>query len=98
MLPPSREIQTLERESYRIVGMICSEVVPEREIQTAIESLRARAAEVFPGEPSIFDRLYGRRFARLRTRFRPAPALFEARVPANASEDARTKWDRPTTA
>ena len=76
MLPASPEIDQLERASYRIVGMICSETVPEPEIQAAIAALRGRAAEVFPEDPRFFDRLYGRRFARLRTRFRPAPALF----------------------
>ena len=78
MLPISREIEELDRESYRIVGMICSESVPEGEVQSAIESLRVRAAGVFPENPRIFDRIYGRRFARLRTRFRPAPGLFSA--------------------
>ncbi len=72
------ELTELERESYRIVGMICSESVPETELNVAIERLRARAAEAFPGEPRVFDRVYGRRFARLRTRFRPRPALFAA--------------------
>lgn len=78
-MPPSpREIQELDRESYRIVGMICSEVVPETDVQSAIEGLRRRAADVFPEDPRLYDRIYGRRFARLRTRFRPAPGLFPA--------------------
>jgi hypothetical protein len=78
-MPPSpRAIQDLDRESYRIVGMICSEAVPETEVQAAIEGLRIRTAEEFPGEPRLYDRIYGRRFARLRTRFRPAPGLFPA--------------------
>lgn len=76
MLPANPQIHELERASYRIVGMICSETVPEPEIQAAIEDLRGRAARVFPEDPRMFDRLYGRRFARLRTRFRPAPGLF----------------------
>jgi hypothetical protein len=70
------QLDELERESYRIVGMICSESVPEDEVRAAIERLRGRATEVFPEDPRVFDRIYGRRFARLRTRFRPAPALF----------------------
>ena len=78
MLPISREIDALDRESCRIVGMICSESVPEPEVQAAIEALRTRAAAVFPEDLRLFDRIYGRRFARLRTRFRPAPTLFGA--------------------
>ncbi len=76
MPPAPRAIQDLDRESYRIVGMICSEAVPEAEVQTAIEGLRRRTADVFPEDPRVFERIYGRRFARLRTRFRPAPVLF----------------------
>lgn len=76
MLPIHRDIEELDRESYRIVGMICSEAVPEPEVQAAIESLRERAGSVFPGNPQVFERVYARRFARLRTRFRPAKGLF----------------------
>lgn len=76
MRPPNQEIEELDRGSYRIVGMICSESVPETEVQAAIEALRTRAAAAFPENPRLFDRIYGRRFARLRTRFRPAPGLF----------------------
>jgi len=72
----THDIAELERESYRIVGMICSEAVAEDEIRSAIERLRVRTAAVFSDDPRVFDRIYGRRFARLRTRFRPAPALF----------------------
>jgi len=76
MLPQNHEILDLERESYRIVGMICAETVPETEVQAAIEHLRRRTSEVFPGDPRVFERIYARRFSRLRTRFRPAPSLF----------------------
>jgi hypothetical protein len=76
MTPAGPQIQELERESYRIVGMICSEASPETELRAAIDRLRARTAEVFPEDPRVFDRIYGRRFARLSTRFRPRPALF----------------------
>jgi hypothetical protein len=76
MLPQNREIQDLDRESYRIVGMICAETFPEADVQAAIESLRRRTSEVFPDDPRVFERIYARRFSRLRTRFRPAPGLF----------------------
>ncbi len=76
MMRTSPEIQQLECDAYRIVGMICSEAVPEDDVQSAIAALRRRTEEVFPGEPGVFEHLYGRRFARLRTRFRPAPRLF----------------------
>jgi hypothetical protein len=76
MLPKNPDIEELERDAYRIVGMICSEAVPEDDIRASIERLRARAGEVFPEDQRVFDRLYGRRFARLRTRFRPARGLF----------------------
>jgi len=56
--------------------MICSETVPELDVQAAIAALRSRVAGAFPERPSLFDETYGRRFARLRTRFRPAPGLF----------------------
>jgi hypothetical protein len=76
MLPQNRDIQDLDRESYRIVGMICAETVPETEVQAAIARLRRRTSEIFPEDPSVFERIYARRFSRLRTRFRPAPSLF----------------------
>jgi hypothetical protein len=72
-LPPAYE--SLERDSYRIVGMICSESVPQREIDAAIAGLRSRTEEAFPERPRLFDETFGRRFARLRTRFHPTAAL-----------------------
>ena len=66
----------IERDAHRVVGMICSESVPEDRVQAAIADLRRRVGETFPERPSLFDETYGRRFARLRTRFRPAPGLF----------------------
>ena len=80
MDPGHEQIRDLERESYKIVGMICSETTPEPQVQAAIEHLRRRAEQVFSDDPRVFDRIYGRRFARLRTRFRPAQSLFP---PAN---------------
>ena len=77
MTNAGQEIRELDRDSYKIVGMICSESAPEPEVQAAIDRLRHRAAEIFPDDPRVFDRVYARRFARLRTRFRPAPALFQ---------------------
>jgi hypothetical protein len=76
MVRTNLEIQGLERDAYRIVGMICSEAVPEDDVQAAIRDLRRRTQDVFPEQPGVFDQLYGRRFARLRTRFRPALRLF----------------------
>lgn len=76
MLPTNQELQELERESYRIVGLICSETASEVELDAAIDALRRRTASVFPGRHGVFDRTYGRRFARLRTRFRPRGQLF----------------------
>ena len=46
------------------------------EIERRIARLRDRAASVFPDRPDVFERTYGRRFQRLRTKFRPAPGLF----------------------
>ena len=70
------EIQELEREAYRIVGMICSETEPQSALEAAIGSLRQHTAEVFPDRPALFEQTYGRRFRRLRTRFRPGGGLF----------------------
>ena len=70
------EIADLERECLRIVELICSESVPDAEIDRRIARLRDRTATVFPDRPDVFDRTYARRFQRLRTRFRPAPGLF----------------------
>ncbi len=56
--------------------MICSETVPEPEIQQAVASLRRSTLAAFPERPKLFDETFGRRFARLRTRFRPGAALF----------------------
>jgi hypothetical protein len=71
-------LQPLERASYRIVGMICSEAVPSAEIDAAIEELRRSTAASFPERPTLFDETFGRRFARLRTRFHPSAPLLEA--------------------
>ena len=71
-------IDSLERESYRIVGMICSETVPAREIDAAVAELRRQTAAAFPERPELFDETYGRRFARLRTRFHPTAGLLPA--------------------
>ena len=71
--PPS--FDALERESYRIVGMICAETVPAPEIDAAIAALRSRTESEFPERSLLFDETFGRRFARLRTRFVPSAAL-----------------------
>lgn len=68
-------VALLDRESYRIVGMICSESVPGADIDAAIAALRVRTEAEFPERPRLFDETYGRRFARLRTRFHPSAAL-----------------------
>ncbi len=77
MIETRLDLQELERESHRIVGMICSETVPENEVADAIRRLRERTVQAFPDRPAIFDETYGRRFARLRTRFRPGGGLFQ---------------------
>lgn len=76
MLPSPKGLESLERESHKIVGMICSESVPEPDIQQAVASLRRSTLAAFPERPKLFDETFGRRFARLRTRFRPGAALF----------------------
>lgn len=76
-----KPFEELERESRRIVGMICSETVREDEIQTAIAALRRRTGAEFPERPQLFDEIFGRRFNRLRTRFRPGAALFAPSSP-----------------
>jgi hypothetical protein len=75
-MPVRPELEELDRRAYRIVAMICSEAVPEPQISAEIGALRVDTAQAFGGDARVFDRIYGRRFARLRTRFRPAPALF----------------------
>jgi hypothetical protein len=77
--PPGFE--PLERESYRIVGMICAETVPSAEIDAAIATLRATTRAAFPERPALFDETFGRRFARLRTRFHPSAPLLETPAP-----------------
>ena len=69
----------LERDAARVVGMICREDVPAARLDLEIAALRRKAELVFPGRPELFDLTYGRRFRRLRTRFRPSPRLIEAR-------------------
>jgi len=72
-LPP--ELTGLETEAYRIVGMICSESVPPGRLDASIDALRSRTLAAFPDRPELFDRTYGRRFRRLRSRFRPGAGL-----------------------
>ncbi len=69
-------ITDLERECHRIVELICSESASDDDIDRRIARLRDRTAGVFPERPDVFDRTFGRRFQRLRTRFQPAPGLF----------------------
>ena len=71
------DIQALDEESRTIVALICSEAVPEVEIERRIRALRSHVAKTFPESPEVFDETYGRRFQRLRTRFRPQPHLFD---------------------
>ena len=73
-----RLLDDMERDSHRIVGMICSETVPETDIEAAVAALRSRTLAEFPARPKLFDETYGRRFARLRTRFRAGAGLFGA--------------------
>ena len=77
MLRNSADIQDLEKEAYRIVAMICSETVPSTDLDRAIDDLRSSTREVFPGRESLFDETYGRRFQRLRSRFRPRNTLLD---------------------
>jgi len=70
------EIVELEKDCHRIVGLICSERVASDEIDRRIARLRDRTRSAFPSSPEVFDRTYGRRFKRLRVRFRPTPGLF----------------------
>ena len=65
MLPIGREIEELDRESYRIVGMICSERVPEAEVQSAIEALRGRGVPFALGGGLAFC-AYSDRWRRLK--------------------------------
>lgn len=78
MEPGPAPKESLDRDSYRIVGMICSEAVPAADIDAAIAALRSRTAEAYPERPRLFDEIYGRRFARLRTRFHPGAGLLPA--------------------
>ncbi len=74
------DILELEDDCHRIVEAICSERVANDEIDRRIARLRDRTRSAFPeelpGRPDVFDTTYGRRFRRLRTRFRPMPGLF----------------------
>jgi hypothetical protein len=70
------EIIELEKVSHSIVTLICSEQVADGEIDQQIARLRDRTTRVFPERPDVFERTFGRRFKRLRTRFQPRPGLF----------------------
>jgi hypothetical protein len=74
---PPPDLRELELEAAHIVGLICREDVEAARLDVAIEALRRRAAQVFPDHPDLFDLTYGRRFRRLRTRFRPASGLID---------------------
>jgi broad specificity phosphatase PhoE len=75
MEPGTNDLDQLERDAYRIVGRICSESVSEGMLEQDIERLRAKTLQAFPANPSLFDRTYGRRFRRLRTRFHAGGGL-----------------------
>jgi hypothetical protein len=72
------DIVELEKDCHRIVTLICWEQVSDDEIDRRIARLRDRTTSVFPERPDVFDRTFGRRFKRLRTRFQPQPGLFSA--------------------
>lgn len=69
-------LNELEREAFRIVELICSERVPDDEIDRRIARLRDRTRSTVPDDPHLFEKMYAPRFQRLRARFRPAPGLF----------------------
>jgi hypothetical protein len=75
MQPGRNDLDELERDAYRIVGRICSESVPDSQLEQDIERLRDKTLATFPGNPNLFDRTYGRRFRRLRTRFQSGGGL-----------------------
>jgi hypothetical protein len=65
-----RLTRALARASDDIVAMILDPEVAEVDIDIAIERLRERAEEDFPGTADLFERIYDARFARLRAQWR----------------------------
>jgi len=61
-----RAMEEISRGSDRIASMILYGDLPEVDVEIAIENLRARAEELFPGRGRFFEMLYISRFDRLR--------------------------------
>ena len=61
-----RAMEEISRGSDRIASMILYGDLPEVDVSVAIENLRARAEELFPGRGRFFEMLYISRFRRLR--------------------------------
>jgi hypothetical protein len=72
---PRRLMRALSRGADEIVSMILDAETADVDIDIAIERLRERAEEDFPGTSDHFRRLYDARFARLRAQWR-APHRF----------------------
>ncbi len=56
----------------RICSRILDESYPDVDIEIAIQNLRERAEDWFPGREDLFRMIYEARFERLRQQFRSA--------------------------
>ncbi len=59
-------MRELARDADEISEMIRSGEWPDVDVDIAVERLRERARELYPGSDDLFERIYGARFRRLR--------------------------------
>jgi len=70
MSPRCAAVVEIARGSDRIASTILFSDLPEVDIRIAIERLRDRSEELFPGRGWFFDAVYEARFTRLLAQWR----------------------------
>ena len=68
--PGRRKMARLGRLADRVSVLVLREDYPEIDVVLAVESLRERALEMFPGTANLFEMIYASRFRRLWRQFR----------------------------
>lgn len=70
------KMAALARLADRVSVLVLREDYPEIDVVLAIEDLREKAGELFPGRQDLFEMIYTSRFRRLWTQFRGGAAPF----------------------
>ncbi|MBN1672717.1 MAG: hypothetical protein JXR37_16865 [Kiritimatiellae bacterium] len=66
----TRVLRAFQRKADDVSKLILNTDLPWVDIEIRIDALRRECERLFPGKSALFDRIYGSRFARLRTQWR----------------------------